>query len=66
MEVLRLFYSVKMLTKQPKIAFTIQIWKTKVFLRAGQMDELDVRRTKVLGNSAKIIQCKVRSYIAQK
>ena len=30
------------------------------------MDELDVRRTKVLGNSAKIIQCKVRSYIARK
>ena len=30
------------------------------------MAELDVRRTEVMGNSTKIIQCKVRSYIAQK
>ena len=31
----------------------------------GQMAELDVRRTEVLRNSAKIIQCKVCSYIAR-
>ena len=37
-----------------------------VFLRAGQMDELDVRITEVLKNSAKNIQCKVRSYIVRK
>jgi len=43
-----------------------QIGKTKVFLRAGQMAELDARRSEVLGNSAKIIQRKVRSYIARK
>ena len=30
------------------------------------MDELDVRRTEVLGNSEKNIQCKVRSYTARK
>ena len=30
------------------------------------MAELDVRKTEVLGNSTKIIQCKVRSYIARK
>ena len=30
------------------------------------MAELDVRRTEVLGNSEKIIQCKVRSYSARK
>ena len=30
------------------------------------MGELDVRRTQVLGNLAKIIQCKVHSYIARK
>ena len=30
------------------------------------MAELDVRRTEVLGNSEKIIQCKVHSYIARK
>ena len=30
------------------------------------MAELDVRRTKVLGNSTKNIQCNVRSYIARK
>ncbi|GER46091.1 myosin 2 [Striga asiatica] len=43
-----------------------QIGKTKVFLRAGQMAELDTRRTEVLGRSASIIQRKVRSYLAQK
>ena len=55
MEVLRLFYSVKTLIKKPKFSFAIQIWKTKVFLRAGQMAELDVRITEVLGNLVKII-----------
>lgn len=44
----------------------MQIGKTKVFLRAGQMAELDARRTEVLGRSASIIQRKVRSYMAQK
>ncbi|KAH9650524.1 Myosin2 [Citrus sinensis] len=43
-----------------------QIGKTKVFLRAGQMAELDSRRTQVLGQSAIIIQSKVRSYFAHK
>ncbi|KAL3850023.1 hypothetical protein ACJIZ3_011905 [Penstemon smallii] len=43
-----------------------QIGKTKVFLRAGQMAELDARRTEVLGRSASIIQRKVRSYMAKK
>ncbi|KAL8258997.1 hypothetical protein R6Q59_026950 [Mikania micrantha] len=43
-----------------------QIGKTKVFLRAGQMAELDARRTEILGRSAGIIQRKVRSFIAQK
>ncbi|XP_008800587.2 myosin-6-like isoform X2 [Phoenix dactylifera] len=43
-----------------------QIGKTKVFLRAGQMAELDARRNEVLGRSANIIQRKVRSYLARK
>ncbi|XP_010522522.1 PREDICTED: myosin-6 [Tarenaya hassleriana] len=43
-----------------------QIGKTKVFLRAGQMADLDARRTEVLGRSASIIQRKVRSYLARK
>ncbi|KAG6418712.1 hypothetical protein SASPL_120916 [Salvia splendens] len=43
-----------------------QIGKTKVFLRAGQMAELDARRTEVLGRSASIIQRKVCSYMARK
>ncbi|XAR58689.1 Myosin ATPase [Bertholletia excelsa] len=43
-----------------------QIGKTKVFLRAGQMAELDSRRTEVLGKSASIIQRKIRSYMARK
>ncbi|KAG9136116.1 hypothetical protein Leryth_003734 [Lithospermum erythrorhizon] len=43
-----------------------QIGKTKVFLRAGQMAELDGRRNEVLGKSACIIQRKVRSYFGRK
>ncbi|CAA0163333.1 unnamed protein product [Arabidopsis thaliana] len=43
-----------------------QIGKSKVFLRAGQMADLDTRRTEILGRSASIIQRKVRSYLAQK
>ncbi|AQK76173.1 myosin2 [Zea mays] len=43
-----------------------QIGKTKVFLRAGQMAELDARRNEVLGRSASMIQRKVRSFLAQK
>ncbi|KAL6343063.1 hypothetical protein AAG906_017875 [Vitis piasezkii] len=43
-----------------------QIGKTKVFLRAGQMAELDARRNEVLGRSASIIQRKVRSYLTRK
>ncbi|XP_062148576.1 myosin-17-like isoform X2 [Alnus glutinosa] len=43
-----------------------QIGKTKVFLRAGQMAELDARRAEVLGNAAKIIQRQSRTYIARK
>ncbi|XWS76162.1 hypothetical protein CRYUN_Cryun01aG0152800 [Craigia yunnanensis] len=43
-----------------------QICKTKVFLRAGQMAELDTRRSEVLGRSASIIQRKIRSYLARR
>ncbi|GFQ02596.1 myosin-8 [Phtheirospermum japonicum] len=43
-----------------------QIGKTKVFLRAGQMAELDSHRIQVLGKSACIIQKKVRSYLARR
>ncbi|CAJ2645619.1 unnamed protein product [Trifolium pratense] len=40
-----------------------QIGKTKVFLRAGQMAELDTYRSEILGKSVSIIQRKVRSYL---
>ncbi|KAK4794857.1 hypothetical protein SAY86_012851 [Trapa natans] len=43
-----------------------QIGKTKVFLRAGQMAELDAQRTEILGRSASIIQRKARSYLARR
>ncbi|XP_024007808.1 myosin-7 isoform X2 [Eutrema salsugineum] len=43
-----------------------QIGKTKVFLRAGQMAELDAHRAEVLGHSARIIQRKVLSYQTRK
>ncbi|XP_073034125.1 LOW QUALITY PROTEIN: myosin-17-like [Primulina eburnea] len=43
-----------------------QLGKTKVFLRAGQMAELDARRAEVLGNAARTIQRQIRTYIARK
>ncbi|KAF8403986.1 hypothetical protein HHK36_012096 [Tetracentron sinense] len=43
-----------------------QMGKTKVFLRAGQMAELDARRTEVLANAARRIQRQIRTYLARK
>ncbi|KAG2377270.1 Myosin-8 Myosin XI [Vigna angularis] len=43
-----------------------QIGKTKVFLRAGQMAELDACRAEVLGLSASVIQRKVRTFLCRK
>ncbi|XP_076944168.1 myosin-11-like [Bidens hawaiensis] len=43
-----------------------QIGKTKVFLRAGQMAELDARKAQKLGSAAKHIQRKTRAHIARK
>lgn len=44
----------------------VQIGKSKVFLRAGQMAELDAHRSQVLGKSACTVQRKYRSYLARK
>ncbi|XP_019056780.1 PREDICTED: myosin-16 isoform X2 [Tarenaya hassleriana] len=43
-----------------------QVGQTKVFLRAGQMAELDVHRTRVLGESARIIQRQVKTHLTRK
>ncbi|CAE5956910.1 unnamed protein product [Arabidopsis arenosa] len=43
-----------------------QIGKTKIFLRAGQMAELDARRAEVLSSAAKKIQRRIRTHQAQK
>ncbi|XP_031263400.1 myosin-12 [Pistacia vera] len=43
-----------------------QIGKAKVFLRAGQMAELDARRSEVLANAAKQIQRKIRTHLTRK
>ncbi|KAK9691721.1 hypothetical protein RND81_09G214500 [Saponaria officinalis] len=43
-----------------------QIGQTKVFLRAGQMAELDARRAEVLGSAAKTIQRRIRTHYARK
>ena len=40
--------------------------KTKVFLRAGQMAELDARRAEVLAKAAKLIQRQIRTHLARK
>ncbi|CAH9071987.1 unnamed protein product [Cuscuta europaea] len=44
----------------------MQIGKTKVFLRVGQMAELDAHRNEVLGRSACTIQRKYHSYFTRK
>lgn len=46
--------------------YFIQIGKTKVFLRAGQMAELDARRTEVLAHAAKRIQRQIRTHLTRK
>ncbi|XP_019462258.1 PREDICTED: myosin-7-like isoform X16 [Lupinus angustifolius] len=43
-----------------------KIGQTKVFLRAGQMAELDACRAEVLGRSATVIQRNGRTYICRK
>ncbi|KAG6525053.1 hypothetical protein ZIOFF_015005 [Zingiber officinale] len=43
-----------------------QIGKTKVFLRAGQMAELDTRRMEVLSNAARTIQRQIHTHLARK
>ncbi|WOL02730.1 Myosin-9 like [Canna indica] len=43
-----------------------QVGKTKLFLRAGQMAQLDARRAEILGKAAKVIQRQIRTYIARK
>ncbi|KAJ9565601.1 LOW QUALITY PROTEIN: hypothetical protein OSB04_001567 [Centaurea solstitialis] len=43
-----------------------QIGKSKVFLRAGQMAELDARRTEVLATAARRIQRQIRTYLTRK
>lgn len=46
--------------------FNLQIGKSKIFLRAGQMADLDSRRALKLSSSAKVIQRKIRAYLTRK
>ncbi|GMI94274.1 MYOSIN XI E [Hibiscus trionum] len=43
-----------------------QVGLTKIFLRAGQMAELDARRAEVLGVAAKVIQRRIRTHVSRK
>ncbi|XVF80928.1 hypothetical protein PTKIN_Ptkin15bG0114700 [Pterospermum kingtungense] len=43
-----------------------QMGKTKIFLRAGQMAELDACKATVLGKSAKVVQKQIRSHLTRK
>uniref|UniRef100_A0A0E0A235 Myosin motor domain-containing protein n=1 Tax=Oryza glumipatula TaxID=40148 RepID=A0A0E0A235_9ORYZ len=42
-----------------------QIGRTKVFLRAGQMAELDARRTEVQNRAARAVQSRFRTHVAR-
>ncbi|KAK4397650.1 Myosin-15 [Sesamum angolense] len=44
----------------------LQLGKTKVFLRAGQIAILDSRRAEVLDSAAKCIQGRLRTYLARR
>lgn len=44
----------------------LQMGNTKVFLRAGQMAELDARRTEILASAAKRIQRQIQTYLIRK
>ena len=44
----------------------MQLGQTKVFLRAGQMAELDAKRAEMLSNAAKKIQRQVRTFLARR
>lgn len=46
--------------------FVIQLGKTKVFLRAGQIGILDSQRAEVLDSAAKCIQGRYRTFIAHR
>ena len=48
------------------IFLLIQLGRTKVFLRAGQIGILDSRRSEVLDNAAKFIQRRLRTFIAHR
>lgn len=54
------------LSATPLSLLWLQTGKTKVFLRAGQMADLDARRALILSTAAKTIQRKIRTYIARK
>lgn len=44
----------------------LQLGRTKVFLRAGQIGILDSRRAEVLDNAARCIQRQLRTFIARR
>lgn len=44
----------------------LQLGRTKVFLRAGQIGVLDSRRAEVLDNAAKLIQRRLQTFISRR
>jgi len=46
--------------------YIYQIGKTKVFLRAGQMAELDARRAEILANAVRLIQRRIKTHLMRK
>lgn len=47
-------------------SFLLQLGRTKVFLRAGQIGILDSRRAEILDNAAKCVQRQFRTFIARR
>lgn len=48
------------------ILLILQIGETQVFLRAGQMAELDAQRARLLSNSATVIQKQTKTYFSRR
>lgn len=48
------------------ILLILQIGETQMFLRAGQMAELDAQRARLLSNSATVIQKQIKTHFCRK
>jgi myosin heavy subunit len=59
-------FTVEQDPSQISVLFLLQLGRTKVFLRAGQIGILDSRRAEILDNAATHVQRRFRTFIAHR